>query len=56
MKPRYFKSPFAVWKFTDEGNFCRSLIHDMDWIDAVSCIEDMTGGPFIEITEEEGEP
>ena len=56
MKPRYFQSAFTIWKFTDEGNFCRSLINDAGWIDAVSCIEDMTSGLFIEITEEDGEP
>ena len=57
MKPRYFKSAAAVWKFTYEGSFCRTLLGDRSvWEPAVSCIEDMDGDRYTEITWEEGEP
>lgn len=57
MTPRYFKSESAVWKFTNDGNFCRSLLDaGKEWREAVSCIEDMAGDHFTEIAAEEGEP
>ena len=57
MKPIYFKSAAAVWKFTYEGSFCRTLLGDRSvWEPAVSCIEDMDGDRYTEITWEEGEP
>lgn len=58
MKTRYFKSGNVIWKFSDKGNFCRVIANPVqkEWIGAVSCIEDMEGKRFTEITAEEGEP
>lgn len=53
MSPRYFKSRYAVWRFSAAGASVR-LTRSREWMESICCIQDMVNKT--EITAEEGEP